>query len=102
MFLLCYWPDSLTAEDIVKLDIIKKEVLLAETTLERRKARVNKYLQWVSEAGRCYRVSCHKIMHYNKENTTANYVLQSTCSRDYYLINSFHAYNRMHLVIFVL
>jgi len=38
--------DSLTAEDIVKLDIIKKEVLLAERTLERRKARVNKYLQW--------------------------------------------------------
>jgi len=43
----------LTAEDIVKLDVIKKEVLLAERTLERRKARVKKYLQWVSEVGRC-------------------------------------------------
>ena len=40
--------DSLTAEDIIKLDTIKKEVLLAERTLEQRKARVNKYLQWVS------------------------------------------------------
>jgi len=46
-----FWLDSLTGEDIVKLDIIKKEVLLAERTLEQRKARVNKYLQWVSEAG---------------------------------------------------
>ena len=43
--------DSLTAEDIIKLDMIKKVVLLAERTLERRKARVNKYLQWVSEVG---------------------------------------------------
>ena len=47
---LSYCPDSLTAEDIVKLDIIKIEVLLAEKTLEQRKARVNKYLQWVSES----------------------------------------------------
>jgi len=50
--LLSHWLDSLTTEDIEKLDIIKKEVLLEETTLERRKARVNQYVQWVSEIGR--------------------------------------------------
>ena len=32
--------ESLTAEDIIKLDIIKKEVLLADRTLEQCKARV--------------------------------------------------------------
>jgi len=42
--------DSLTTEDIEKLDIIKKEVLLEETTLERRKARVNQYVQWFERA----------------------------------------------------
>ncbi|KAL9985268.1 hypothetical protein ACROYT_G007648 [Oculina patagonica] len=42
--------DSLTAQDFKKLNIITKEVLLAERTRERRKARVSKYLQWFQQA----------------------------------------------------
>ena len=54
--------ESLTAEDIIKLDIIKKEVLLAERTLEQCKARVNKYLQWVSEVRRIKKILEHRGM----------------------------------------
>ena len=54
--------ESLTAEDIIKLDIIKKEVLLAERTLEQRKARVDKYLQLVSEVGRSKKILEHREM----------------------------------------
>ncbi|KAL9985264.1 hypothetical protein ACROYT_G007644 [Oculina patagonica] len=42
--------DSFSAQDFKKLDIITKEVLLAEKTRERRKARVSKYLQWFEQA----------------------------------------------------
>ena len=54
--------ESLTAEDIIKLDIIKKEVLLADRTLEQCKARVNKYLQWVSEVRRIKKILEHRGM----------------------------------------
>ena len=54
--------ESLTAEDIIKLDIIKKEVLLAERTLEQCKARVNKYQQWVSEVRRIKKILEHRGM----------------------------------------
>ena len=54
--------ESSTAEDIIKLDIIKKEVLLAERTLEQCKARVNKYLQWVSEVRRIKKILEHRGM----------------------------------------
>jgi len=44
-FLLDYFTD----EDIKKLNTINREVLTAESSRERRKTRVSKYLQWVSQ-----------------------------------------------------
>lgn len=40
--------DCFTAKDLEKLDNITKVVLLPEKTTAQRKARVSKYLHWVS------------------------------------------------------
>ena len=40
--------DSLTEDDLKKVEIIKKAVLIPEKNREKRKQRVKKYLQWVS------------------------------------------------------
>ena len=37
-----------TPDDVEKLEIIKREVLMTEATREQRKARVSKYRRWVS------------------------------------------------------
>ena len=47
-FLFFHQLDFLTDEDIEKLDNITKVVLLREKTTAQRKARVSKYLHWVS------------------------------------------------------
>ena len=39
---------DLLEEDLERLEIIKNEVLMTENSQERRKARVRKYLRWVS------------------------------------------------------
>ena len=47
-FLFFHQLDFLTDKDIEKLNNITKVVLLPEKTTAQRKARVSKYLQWVS------------------------------------------------------
>ena len=47
-FLFFHQLDFLTDKDIEKLDKITKVVLLPEKTTAQRKARVSKYLHWVS------------------------------------------------------
>lgn len=45
--------ETLTAEDIKKLEIIKGSVLKSSDNRERRQERVKKYLSWVSK---CYQL----------------------------------------------
>ena len=42
-------PDYFIAEDIEMMDTIYKTVLMTEKNREQRKARVRKYLGWVSQ-----------------------------------------------------
>ncbi|XP_020614212.1 uncharacterized protein LOC110052423 isoform X1 [Orbicella faveolata] len=46
----CYFAESLTAEDIKKLETIKESVLKSAENREKRKERVKKYLSWFEEA----------------------------------------------------
>lgn len=43
-------PEYFTPDDVEKLEIIKREVLMTEATREQRKARVSKYRRWFEEA----------------------------------------------------
>ena len=43
-----FFLEYFTTEDAEKLEIIKREVLMTETSREQRKARVSKYRRWVS------------------------------------------------------
>lgn len=43
-----FFLEYFTPDDVEKLEIIKREVLITEATREQRKARVSKYRRWVS------------------------------------------------------
>jgi len=52
--------ESLTAEDIKKLETIKESVLKSAENREKRKERVKKYLSWVSMCYQLIVASCQE------------------------------------------